>query len=92
MQPEFMQGVIEAHQDAHAVITGSYSALTTAQLATWSFTYGPLAVGNMIPALYETTSTNLMSALETAVKHLDLSVATNVVQGTHEAIDTVTEV
>lgn len=92
MQPEFMEGLTGAQTGAHALITGSYSALTSAQLAEWSLVYGPLAVTNMIPALYETSANNFTGAMETAVNHLGLGIATGLVQGTHEAVDTITEV
>ena len=92
MQPEFMQGLTEAQEEAHALITTTYSSLTSAQLADWSMVYGPLAAGNMIPALYETCASNLTSALQTAVKHLELGITTNVVQGVHQAVDSATEV
>jgi hypothetical protein len=92
MQPEFMEGLTAAQTGAHALITGSYSGLTSAQLAAWSFAYGPLAVGNMIPALYESSANNFTGAIQTAVNHLGLGIATNLVQGAHEAADTITEV
>ncbi|WP_156661096.1 hypothetical protein [Mycobacterium sp. 852002-51163_SCH5372311] len=92
MQPEFMHTFNGAQTGAHALITGSYSGLTSAQLAGWSMTYGPLAVANMIPTLYETAASNFTSAMETAVKHLELGVASTVVEGAHEAVDSVTEV
>lgn len=92
LQPGFMESLRGAQTGAASMIEGSYSSLTSGQLAAWSAVYGPLAIGNMIEALHVTSASNLMSALTTAFNHTELGIATGVVETTHIATDTITGV
>jgi hypothetical protein len=92
MNPVVMQGIQGAQDGASALITGSYSAVTSEMLSNWSIVYGPLAVGNMIPALWQTMGSNFTSAIGTAFNHGLLSVATGVVDTTQVATDSITGV
>ncbi|BDB43694.1 MULTISPECIES: hypothetical protein [Mycobacterium] len=95
MQPEFMEGLIDAQDGASATISSAFGAVTPAVLASFSVALGPIAVANMIPAMYESTGNNVMSGMMTAANHAALGAATHISQGAYVATDTpanVTEV
>jgi hypothetical protein len=87
-----MQAVQGAQTGASTLITSAYSTLTSATLSSWSMVYGPLAIGNMIEALWGTSGNNYMSAIGTAFNHGSMAAATGVVDTTQVATDSVTEV
>ena len=92
MQREFMQRLVEAQQAASTAITTAFSAVTPAQLSSFSAAMGPIAVANMIPAMYESTANNVMSGMLTATNHALLGVATHVSDAAQAAADAVTDV
>ena len=89
MQPEFMAELIDEQQGASSLITTAFSAVTPAQMSTFSMALGPIAAANMIPAMYESTANNVTSGMLTAAKHGMLGVATHVSEAGHAAADTV---
>jgi hypothetical protein len=92
MEPEFMQGLTAAQQAASTAITSAFSAVTPAQLSSFSMALGPIAVANMIPAMYESTANNVMSGMMTATNHALLGTATHISQAAVVAADTPTDV
>ena len=87
LSPGFMQGLTAAQQGAASMISGAYSLVTPAELSTFATALGPLAAGNMIPQMFETTATNVTSGLLTAGHHIGLGAATTAVQAAHTAVD-----
>lgn len=92
MQPEFMEGLKAAQEAASTAITSAFSVVTPAQMSSFSMALGPIAVANMIPAMYETTANNVTSGMLTAAKHGMLGAATHIVDATHAAVDAATDV
>jgi hypothetical protein len=90
MQPEFMQGVTAAQEAASSGITSAFSAATPAQLSSFATALGPLAVGNMIPAMFESTGNNVMQGMLTALNHSLLGTATHISQAAYTAADSAT--
>jgi hypothetical protein len=89
LQDEFMQRLIQAQQAASSAITTAFSAVTPTELSSFSAALGPIAVANMIPAMYESTANNVMSGMLTATNHALLGVATHVSDAAHTAADAV---
>lgn len=87
MQPEFMEALTDAHEAASAGITGALTVVTPAQMSLFSMSLGAIAVGNMIPVMYETTGNNVASAAMTAAKYGAMSAATHSVDAIHTAVD-----
>ena len=92
MQPEFMESLTDAQEAAGAAITTAFSAVTPAQMSSFSMALGPIAAANMIPAMFESTANNVASGMLTAAKHGMLGAATHIVGATHTAVDAATDV
>ncbi|OBJ52949.1 hypothetical protein [Mycobacterium sp. 1423905.2] len=92
MQPEFMQGLTAAQEAASTAITSAFSMVTPAQLSSFSMALGPIAVANMIPAMYESTANNVASGMLTAANHALLGGATHISQAAYIAADSATDV
>jgi hypothetical protein len=77
MDPEFMPLLTNVQQGVGTGISAAYSTATPAVVAGFCMPLGPLAVGNMIPAVCETMMTNCASGLMNAGTHMALGGATD---------------
>lgn len=87
MQPEFMAVLTDAQQAASAAITTAFGAVTPAQMSSFSMALGPIAVANMIPAMFESTANNVASGMMTAAKHGLLGAATHISHAAQSNVD-----
>lgn len=85
--PGFMQALTAAQQGAASLISGAYSLVTPAELSSFATALGPLAAGNMIPSMFETTATNVASGMVTAGHHVGLGAATTAAQTSFTTAD-----
>lgn len=85
--PGVMSAMTAAQQGASAAITSAFSAVTPAQLASFSSALGPIGVANMIPAFYEATGNNVTSGMLTAVNHGMLGASTEAAQSMYQNVD-----
>lgn len=89
MEPEFMSILTNAQESLGTGISTVYSAATPAVISGFCTPLGPLAVGNMIPAVCETMTTNCTSGLMNAGTHIGLSAATDVTQAGFSAVENI---
>jgi hypothetical protein len=87
MEPEFMSVLTNAQDTLGSGISAAYSAATPTVVAGFCTPLGPLAVGNMIPAVCETMTTNCTSGLMNAGTHIGLGAATDVTQAGFSAVE-----
>jgi predicted phage gp36 major capsid-like protein len=88
MQPEFMSALNSGFQGASAGIQSAYSAMTPTVVSSFCVPIGALGVGNIIPTICETSSTNFLSGTLNATTHGFLGVATTTSAATFTAADT----
>lgn len=89
LDPAFTTALTGSFQGASAGITSAYSAATPALISGFCMPLGPLAVGNMIPQVVQTMTTNCGSGLLNAATHGMLGAATEAAQSTFIARDSV---
>jgi hypothetical protein len=89
LDPAFTTALTGSFQGASAGITSAFSAATPAMVSGFCMPMGPLGVGNIIPAIVETMSTNCTSGLMNAATHGVLGGATSASQSTFIARDSV---
>ena len=87
MQPEFMSALTGGFEGATAGITSAYSAATPAVVSGFCIPLGPLAVGNMIPQVCSTMTTNCASGMLNAATHAALGVGTTASAAAFTAAD-----